>query len=506
MSAVPHIVAAQEPAIRTPPHNIDAERSLLGSVFIKPAAFDQVAACVQVDDLFMPTNRLVFEAMLAVRNRQQPIDVITVGDELRTRDALARLDGGEAYLLALANAVPTAENVLHYARIVREKAAQRRLIAICADVGVRAHQQEDAAIVIEDARRSLAQIQSRTTDWDIPTIAEVAAAQTEPLPDPISTGLAALDAQLGGGLFTESVYPMPGPTGRGKSGLALQIASHASLTMPVLYIGTELKPRQVQARVVAQILGRPWLELWRQAHVERDPIQSALEDRRLFVVDGAARRDASPCQLADRIAQRTGQVPLLVVDYLQKLARRRADGPDGYRFTVAAISDEIGMWTCDTGGTALVISSAANSWGDSAAGEREIRDFAASTKESGDVGFDAAALLFVDTGVCPPGGVTKATIKVAKNRYYTSGKIELEFDGAIGLFRPISTGQTTPGSAVLTDLEQKILDAVKSGKFGTKTAIVDEVGGKRAEAFSAIKKLIERRVLTEDLRLGEEAF
>ena len=122
------------PAARTPPHNIEAEKSVLGAIFIKPAAFDEVGTNLQVDDFFLPVHREIFEAMLAIDKRRQALDFIAVADELKTRGMLGRLEGGEAYLMALANAVPTAENVLHYARLVREKATLRRLIAACAEV------------------------------------------------------------------------------------------------------------------------------------------------------------------------------------------------------------------------------------------------------------------------------------------------------------------------------------------------------------------------------------
>ena len=92
---------------RSQPHNLDAEKSVLGSVFIKPAAFDEIATTLQVDDFFLPAHREIFESMLALDRRRQPIDVIAVADELKTKGMLSRLEGGESYLLALANSVPT---------------------------------------------------------------------------------------------------------------------------------------------------------------------------------------------------------------------------------------------------------------------------------------------------------------------------------------------------------------------------------------------------------------
>jgi len=133
------VVSSQATPGRVPPHNLEAERSVLGGVFIKPAAFDEVATTLQVDDFFLPAHREIFEAMLAIDKRRQPLDVIAVADELRTRGMIARLDGGEMYLLTLSNSVPTAENVGHYARLVKEKATLRRLIAACAEIQSRAY-------------------------------------------------------------------------------------------------------------------------------------------------------------------------------------------------------------------------------------------------------------------------------------------------------------------------------------------------------------------------------
>jgi replicative DNA helicase len=133
------VVSSQPSSSRQPPHNLEAEKSVLGGVLIKPAAFDEIATGLQVDDFFLPAHREIFEAMLAIDKRQQPLDVIAVADELRVRGMVSRLEGGEAYLLALSNSVPTAENVGHYARLVKEKATLRRLIAACAEIQSRAY-------------------------------------------------------------------------------------------------------------------------------------------------------------------------------------------------------------------------------------------------------------------------------------------------------------------------------------------------------------------------------
>jgi Protein of unknown function (DUF3987)/DnaB-like helicase N terminal domain len=146
---------------RTPPHNIEAEKSVLGAIFIKAAAFDEVRANLEVDDFFLPVHREIFDAMLTIDDRDQALDYVAVADELKTRSQLGRLEGGESYLTALANTCPTAENALHYARLVRQKARQRHLIGACADVQASAY--GDIGDAVEFFAVARAKIERATT-------------------------------------------------------------------------------------------------------------------------------------------------------------------------------------------------------------------------------------------------------------------------------------------------------------------------------------------------------
>jgi len=493
MSSAPALTAVGRPQ----PNSVEAERAVLGAVMLEGAGSLRDLDELAIDDLMTPAHREILAAMRDLRARGVAVDLVTLEVEMRARGQLGRLDGGAAYLSALPGDAPCA-NLEHHVAIVRDLAARRRLIAAGADLASRAHGGDDPAEIIDETRAQLARIGSGRADVEIATISEITAAETEPLPPTISSGIGPLDAQLGGGLYGESIYVLPGPTGRGKSALAIQIASHVSTSTPVVVISTELRARQLVARVAAPILGRPWLELWRRLHLERDAITKALAGRRLVVVDGAIRRDVAPRQIADRVAQRMGERPLLVVDYLQDLTRRRGSALDDRRLAVAAQSDEIRQWALDTGGTAVIVSSAARTWGDSNGGDRQIRDYAHAAKESGDVDADAAAIIAVDIEPCPAGGVTTATLRVAKSRYHTPGEVRLEYLGALGLFR-------VPAGPVLTPLEREVIAAIKKGADSRNT-IAKATGGARAKVLGAVASLIGRGVLTAGLELAEEAL
>ena len=470
---------------------------MLGAPLLEGAGALRDLDELTVDHFFLPVHREILEAMRAVRARGVAVDVLTLGEEMRTRDQIQRMEGGLTYLLSLQSAAPLG-NLTHHVGILSDLAARRRLALAGADLAARAHRGDDPGEIIEETRSQLGRIASGRADVEIATVSEIAAAETKPLPPTISCGIGPLDAQLGGGLYGESIYVLPGPTGRGKSALAIQIASHVSTSTPVVVISTELRARQLVARVVAPILGRPWLELWRRLHLERDAITKALAGRRLVVVDGAVRRDVAPRQIADRVAQRMGERPLLVVDYLQDLTRRSGSALDDRRLAVAAMSDEIRQWALDTGGTAVIVSSAARTWGDSNGGDRQIRDYAHSAKESGDVDADAAAIIAVDIEPCPAGGVTSATLRVAKSRYHTPGEVRLEYLGALGLFR-------VPAGPVLTPLEREVIAAIRKGA-NSRNAIAKATGGKRATVLGAVSALVGRGVLTAGLELAEETL
>jgi replicative DNA helicase len=246
---------------RNPPHNIDAEKSVLGAVFIKPAAFDEVATGLQVDDFFLPAHREIFDAMLAIDKRRQPLDVIAVADELKTRGMLPRLEGGEAYLLALANTVPSAENVAHYARLVREKSTLRRLIAACAEVQSRAYgdfgefepfMDEAETQIFKVAQQNRRESYSSIGDMmeEVLHNIEVRASERKAVTG-VPTGFTKLD-EYTAGLQRENLIIVAARPGGGKTSWAVNVAVHAAMKkIPVLIFSLEMSKYELMERMLA---------------------------------------------------------------------------------------------------------------------------------------------------------------------------------------------------------------------------------------------------------------
>src|SRR6188768_2969207 len=143
---------------RTLPHNLEAEKCVLGAILINNQAFNQAAEVIDSGDFFRDAHRRLFDKMVGLSERNQPIDLVTLKDELIRSGDLDDV-GGPAYISALTDGVPRSANIEHYARIVKEKSTLRRLIQSATEVLGRAYDaEEDADSLLDEAEKSIFQI------------------------------------------------------------------------------------------------------------------------------------------------------------------------------------------------------------------------------------------------------------------------------------------------------------------------------------------------------------
>ena len=112
---------------RTLPHNLEAEKCVLGAILINNHSFNQAAEVIDAQDFFRDAHRRIFEKMVALTDRSEPVDLVTLKNELARAGELDDV-GGPAYIAALTDGVPRSANVEYYARIVKERSTLRRLI------------------------------------------------------------------------------------------------------------------------------------------------------------------------------------------------------------------------------------------------------------------------------------------------------------------------------------------------------------------------------------------
>ena len=124
-------------AIRVPPHNLEAEQSILGGLMIDPLAWDQVSSVITEDDFYKVAHRKIYSAVATLYVKNQPVDIITVSNYLTERNEIDAI-GGAAYLAEVMNATPTSAHIESYAKIVHEKALLRKLIHMSAEMAEKA--------------------------------------------------------------------------------------------------------------------------------------------------------------------------------------------------------------------------------------------------------------------------------------------------------------------------------------------------------------------------------
>ncbi|MET8864547.1 replicative DNA helicase [Nonomuraea sp. NPDC004580] len=159
---------------RTPPHNIEAEQSVLGGMLLSKDAIADVVEILRSDDFYRPAHQMVYDVITDLYGRGEPADAVTVFDELQKRGEMARV-GGAAYLHTLTAVVPTAANAGYYAKIVREQAILRRLI----EAGTRivsfgyGGQNEEVDDLVDRAQAEIYQVTERRTSEDYAPLADI---------------------------------------------------------------------------------------------------------------------------------------------------------------------------------------------------------------------------------------------------------------------------------------------------------------------------------------------
>src|SRR3970040_717193 len=142
-------------AVRTLPHNLEAERSVLGAILLHNDAFNLVAEVIDSGDFFRDAHRRIFDKMVKLVERGDAIDLVTLKDELARSGEIDEV-GGPAYIAALVDGVPRSTNVEHYARILKEKATLRNLIFSANKILSTAYDAEqDADAILDQAEHAI---------------------------------------------------------------------------------------------------------------------------------------------------------------------------------------------------------------------------------------------------------------------------------------------------------------------------------------------------------------
>ena len=324
---------------RLPPHNLDAEQSLLGSLLLDRDAIIRVASFVKPEDFYLPANATVYGAILDLYNRREPTDFVTLSDELGRREQLDRI-GGIAYLSALLNSVPTAVHVEYYGKIVERTATLRRLIdAGSTIVGTGFQEGIDTEDALDSAERAIFEVSQKRQTKDFVSISEVLNRFFDQIDYMqqhrgdvvgVPTGFSDLD-QLTGGLQKSDLVILAARPSMGKTSLALGIAYGAAVQhhKTVGVFSLEMSAEQLVQRLLSMETGvdSHRLRLGQIDDGEWDRISRAfgrLAEANVFIDDGAGASVMDVRSKARRLQAEHG-LDLVIVDYLQLMSSRRSE-------------------------------------------------------------------------------------------------------------------------------------------------------------------------------------
>ncbi len=319
---------------RIPPHSDDAEKSVLGSILLDKDALYEVLEILKTEDFYNEMHMEIYSAVIELYRKSQPVDILTVSEELKKRKSLEMV-GGRAYIALLSTVVPSTSNAGEYAKIIAEKAILRKLIGTASDIIEKGYQEKMAsAEVLDFAERGIFEIaQSRQTKdfalikdvlWDnIAKIDEMS--KLEGNITGLTTGFIDLDARTSG-LQKSDLIMLAARPSMGKTAFALNIAQHAAIKAKakVLIFSLEMSRDQLgqrmlsmESRIEMQKLKTGNLERkdWDQIHIALDTLS-----RTSIYIDDTPGITAMEIKNKCRRLKAEKGLDMVVIDYLQLMS------------------------------------------------------------------------------------------------------------------------------------------------------------------------------------------
>lgn len=316
---------------RVPPQNIEAERSTLGSMLLEKDAIFKGSEILRPEDFYREAHRVIFEVVIQLANKGEPVDIITVSEELKRREMLDKI-GGVAYLTDLANSVPTAANIEYYARIVEEKSILRSIISVATNIVSLGYSgSEEVDRILDEAEKQIFQISQKRNIKGFVSLKSILIETFERIEQiyeskggvtGLPTGFTDLD-RMTAGLQPSDLIILAARPSMGKTTFALNIARYAAveLKIPVVIFSLEMSKEQLALKLLCSEAGVDNQRIRTGTLMDNDwPRLShalgRLSDANMFIDDTAGASALEIRSRARRIKAENG-LGLIVIDYLQ---------------------------------------------------------------------------------------------------------------------------------------------------------------------------------------------
>lgn len=438
--------------LKLPPQNLEAEQAVLGAILIDKSAIIRVTDYLLPPDFYSPAHEKIYENMLELHEKHKPVDLLSLTNHLKEKELLKEV-GGSSYLAELVNQVPTASQLDHYAKIVKEKKIRRDLIKASAEISENAFESEqELEDVIDTIEQKILAISHKSSEQKfVPLKEELKTAyerlerlqqQGEGSIRGIPTGFAYLDNVLSG-LQKSDLIVLGARPSLGKTTLALDIARNSALKtgLTVGVFSIEMSRDQVIDRLIA---AESQVPLWKlrtgrvNQDLEFEMIQNSLDrlSRANIYIDDTPSPTIMQIRSMARRLQVEHGLSLLVVDYLQLIQPRSPS--DNMVQQVTEISRSLKALARELEVPILAVSQLSR-----AVDKRDHRvPQLSDLRESGSIEQDADVVIFIYRKDRDKMDVSLeeqniAQINIAKHRNGPLGSINLRFDPERVTFRNI---------------------------------------------------------------------
>jgi replicative DNA helicase len=440
--------------LRTVPHNIDAERALLGAIILKPDVMHDVSVTIFSESFYADKHRTIYEAIYQIFLKGDPIDIVSVTSKLASSNSLDRV-GGASYITELIETVPAAGNAMYYSELVQGKAILRGLIYAADEIAELGYSDpENTDEVMDQAEKKIFQVTNAPTTQKFKTIGSslteawerfeyLSANQDEKRG--VQSGFTAIDNLLAGFQKSDLIILAARPS-MGKTTFALDIARNAALLhgASVGIFSLEMSDQQLVDRMLAAEAG---VDSWKlrtgklSTDQEFEAVQTAmtkLSEAQIHIDDQAGNNILKMRSSARRLQNEHG-LDMIIVDYLQLMSPTSAKSSDSMVQQVTEISRSLKILARDLNVPVIALSQLSRAV-EQRGGKPRLSDL----RDSGSIEQDADVVMFIHredkmNKDQPAERPNIAEILVEKHRNGPVGSAELYFDGQHVRFMNLDT-------------------------------------------------------------------
>ena len=439
-------------ALKVPPHNLDAEMSILGGLMADPYAWDQVSGAVDREDFYKSAHQKIYEAIYTLYASSQPVDIITVSNYLADKKEL-EVVGGNGYLADIMNATPTSAHIASYAKIVHEKATLRKLIHTSNEIVQKAYDEsyDSVETFLDEVEGSIFQI-GENKQGGLVGAAELIKISIDKLTElstntkdctGISSGFKALDKMTSGFQPGEMTIIAARPS-MGKTAFSLNIAQQAALRegKTVAYFSVEMGKEQLMMRMLANearvrlsdlrvgsVNDNAWPRLIDKA--------SKMAEANIFIDDTSG---ISPFEIRAKCRRLKAQhgLDLVMIDYLQLMSLKQK--VESREREVSEISKSLKALAKELGVPVIALAQLNRG----VEGRSNRRPMLSDLRESGSIEQDADVImmLYRDDYYEKDNPDVKgiAEVIIGKQRNGPTGDVKLKWEAEIGKFSDLAEG------------------------------------------------------------------